>query len=175
MRIQPHFRLQLIWQSSHPPTANRQVTCIYSLLSGIERSSWHDPLPEWGRSIISNGNFHQIWTIEQAGKIRLTELTHQWHGVSILCGHMIESKCHWWVSSVSLIFPACSVSEIWWKFPLGIILLPHSGRGSCQLLLPCYTLFWYENDFKAFGDLLEWGAPVLWHGRQLIRKSSHKL
>ena len=36
---------------------------------------------------------------------------------------------------IRLIFPACSVSEIWWKFPLEIILLPHSDRGSCQLLL----------------------------------------
>ena len=36
---------------------------------------------------------------------------------------------------VGLIFPACSMGEIWWEFPLEIILLPHSGRGSRQLLL----------------------------------------
>ncbi len=35
----------------------------------------------------------------------------------------------------NLISPACSVDEIWWKFPLEMILLPHSGRGSRQLLL----------------------------------------
>ncbi len=39
-----------------------------ALLSGIERSSLCDPLPEWGRSIISNGNFHHISSTEQAGK-----------------------------------------------------------------------------------------------------------
>ncbi len=44
-------------------------------------------------------------------------------------------KYQWWVSTVSLIFHACSVDEIWWKFPLEIILLPHSGRRSKQLLL----------------------------------------
>ena len=38
----------------------------------------------------------------------------------------------------SLIFPACSVGEIWWKFPLEIILLPHSGRGLRQLLQYCF-------------------------------------
>ena len=39
------------------------------------------------------------------------------------------------VRSVSLIFPACSEVEIWGKFSLEIILLPHFGRGLCQLLL----------------------------------------
>ncbi len=50
-----------------------------SLLSGIERSSWLDSWPEWGRSKISPGNWPP---------------------------HFIHS-------SVSLIFPACSVSEMW--------------------------------------------------------------
>ena len=43
--------------------------------------------------------------------------------------------------SVSLIFSACSVSEIWWQFPLEIILLPHSGGGSFQLLLSRTDIF----------------------------------
>ncbi len=32
-------------------------------LSVIERSSWRNPLPEWGRSQIFHGNFHQIWNL----------------------------------------------------------------------------------------------------------------
>ncbi len=50
----------------------------------------------------------------QAGKIRLTEL----------------------------IFPAFSVGEIWWKFPLEIIQLPHSGRVLGKLLLSIDPLSW---------------------------------
>ncbi len=42
-----------------------------SLISVSKRSSCCDTLPEWGRSIISNGNFQQISPTEQAGKIRL--------------------------------------------------------------------------------------------------------
>ncbi len=63
-----------------------------SKVSVIERSSWRDPLPTWGRSIISKGNFPQNSRSEQAGKIR--------------------SQC-----------------------PFDILHLPHSGRGSQQLLL----------------------------------------
>ncbi len=35
MRRQPHFRLQLIWQSSDPLTANRQVKYYYVTLFDV--------------------------------------------------------------------------------------------------------------------------------------------
>ncbi len=54
---------------------------------------------------------HQMSSTDQAGKIRLAELI---------------------INDISAAF---SVDEIFWKFPLEIILLPHSVRGSCQLLL----------------------------------------
>ncbi len=65
---------------------------------------------------------HQNSSTDQAGKIRLAEL--------IINGIYFLSYAHKF-----LMFPACSVGEIWWKFPWEIILLPHSGRVSQQLLL----------------------------------------
>ncbi len=38
-------------------------------LSVLERSSWRDPLPEWGRTKIFHGNFHQNSPTEQAVNI----------------------------------------------------------------------------------------------------------
>ena len=57
-----------------------------------------------------------------------------------------NEKYHWWVSSVSLIFPACFVDENFWKFPLEIILLPHSDRGLRQLLLSRTDTFASSTD-----------------------------
>ena len=74
---------------------------MHSLLSGIERSSWHDPLPEWGRCKMSNGHW-------------LLHLTHRTSR---------ENQTD------------CSVLRFGAQFPLEIILLPHSHRGSHQLLL----------------------------------------
>ena len=56
---------------------SRQVlgSFTYTKVSVLERSSCCDTLPEWGRSIISNGNFHQISPTEQAGKIRLKSIS----------------------------------------------------------------------------------------------------
>ena len=75
---------------------------------------------------------HQNSSIDQTGKIRL-------------------------VSSVSLVFPVCSVNEIWWKFPLEIILLPHSGRGSRLLLLS------RTDTFVVCCYLLPGECFLLWH------------
>ena len=59
-----------LWRLSHFYQAEG---CMFgrghSLVSVIKRSSWHDPLPEWGWMEISNENFHHISLTEQAGKI----------------------------------------------------------------------------------------------------------
>ncbi len=47
--------------------------------------------------------------------------------------HQISSTDQ--AGKIRLIFPACSEDEICGKSPLEIILLPHFGRGSRQLLL----------------------------------------
>ncbi len=57
---------------------------IIMLLSGIERSSWRDPLPEWGRGKISHGNWPP-------------DFIHR------------KSRGN---ETISPIFPACSVSEM---------------------------------------------------------------
>ncbi len=65
-------------------------------VSVLERSSCCDPLPEWGRSVISNFQFPPYLT-HRTSRENQTDLTY----------------------SVSLIFPACSVSEMWWKLEIG--------------------------------------------------------
>ena len=153
-----------------------------SKVSVLERSSWRDPLSEWGRSIISKGNFQKISSTEQAGKIRLTELiindiyflsyAHkfliswkfdyiclvltimialQWELVLfcaelkyynpriaiiwVISGKQVKGNHDWrWVQLVWFL-----LLGLWMRFgsqfPWKILVLPHSGRGSCQLLL----------------------------------------
>ncbi len=85
----------------------------YTLLLGIERSSWRDPLPEWGRSIISNGNLSHKTSRENQNDLNIIDEFSQsvWFSLLVL-----------WVRSGS-------------QFPVEIVHLPHSGRGSQQLLL----------------------------------------
>ncbi len=69
--------------------------------------------------------------------------------VVTLCQNEADVKCQMDIeSSISLTeqagkirLTACSVVEIWWKFPLEILLLPHSRRGSRQLLLSMTDTF----------------------------------
>ncbi len=60
-------------------------------------------------------------------------------------------------SRENLISPACSVDGIFWKFLLEIILLPHSDRGSRQLLLSRTDTF--EHVVPALVHLT-WESPA---------------
>ncbi len=107
---------------------------------------------------------HHTSSTDQAGKIRLPELI-----INDIYLPRFAVDNQWWVSLVSLIFPACSVSEIWWRFALEIVLLPHSDRVSQQLLLsipetsvPRHSnLDTYVICFKVCLNRYSWGAGKL--------------